>query len=122
LRKPQYFQVGDEVLWNPSNGVAALFLRSAEALAAEAGVPSGLGPMQEDECQVDVVAFTAFVSGLTLRFQASNHPIWRSLTEGFIATSLVLVERAGGKVTTTAHSSPQLWDEFRERHSLAMAR
>jgi hypothetical protein len=29
----QYFKIGDLTLWNPSNGVAALFMRSAEALA-----------------------------------------------------------------------------------------
>ncbi|MGP3921281.1 DUF6086 family protein [Nonomuraea sp. 10N515B] len=47
----QYFQVGDQVLWNPSNGVAGLFMRSAEALAPETGLPTGLGPMESDECE-----------------------------------------------------------------------
>ncbi|MGW0810428.1 DUF6086 family protein [Nonomuraea sp. NPDC002799] len=41
----QYFRVGDQVLWNPSTRVAGLFLRSAEALAPETGLPTGLGLM-----------------------------------------------------------------------------
>ncbi|WP_406674055.1 DUF6086 family protein [Nonomuraea sp. N2-4H] len=42
----QYYRVGDDVLWNPSNGVSALFLRTAEALAPETGLPTGLGPIR----------------------------------------------------------------------------
>ncbi|MGW0194113.1 DUF6086 family protein [Nonomuraea sp. NPDC003201] len=94
----QYFQVGDQVLWNPSNGVAGLFMRSAEALAPETGLPTGLGPMVSDECEVDLAAFAAFVSALIERYERSNHPILHSLMEGFIATALVLVERGGAKL------------------------
>ncbi|MFB9420261.1 DUF6086 family protein [Nonomuraea rubra] len=39
---------------DPSNGVSALFLRSSQALAPEAGLPTGLGPMRDDECQIDL--------------------------------------------------------------------
>ncbi|GAB2947814.1 DUF6086 family protein [Nonomuraea sp. NPDC052634] len=42
----RYYRVGDDVLWNPSNGVSALFLRTAEALAPETGLPTGLGPIR----------------------------------------------------------------------------
>ncbi|MFI6741553.1 DUF6086 family protein [Nonomuraea sp. NPDC050451] len=94
----QYFQVGDQVLWNPSNGVARLFMRSAEALAPETGLPTGLGPMESDECQIDLTAFAAFVGALIERYERSNHPILRSLMEGFIATALVLVERGGAEL------------------------
>lgn len=93
----QYFQVGDQVLWNPSNGVARLFMRSAEALAPETGLPTGLGPMENDECQVDLTAFAAFVGALVERYERSNHRILHSLMEGFIATALVLVERGGAR-------------------------
>ncbi|MGP3966030.1 DUF6086 family protein [Nonomuraea sp. 3N208] len=94
----QYFQVGDQVLWNPSNGVAGLFIRSAEALAPETGLPTGLGPMESDECEVDLATFAAFVSTLIGRYERSNHPILHSLMEGFIATALVLVERGGAEL------------------------
>ncbi len=93
----QYYQVGDHVLWNPSNGVSALFLRSAQALAPEAGLPTGLGPMRDDECQIELEVFTAFVSALVHRYERSNHAILHALMEGFIATALVLVQRAGAE-------------------------
>lgn len=94
----QFFQVGDQVLWNPSNGVAGLFIRSAEALAPETGLPTGLGPMENDECDVDLATFAAFVSALIRRYERSNHLILHSLMEGFIATALVLVERGGAEL------------------------
>lgn len=105
----QYFQIGDQVLWNPSNGVAGLFMRTAEALAPEAGLPTGLGSMENDECQVDLVAFTAFVSALVQRYERSNHPILHSLMGGFIATALVLVERGGARI-----SVPDMTDGWRD--------
>ncbi|NJP96813.1 hypothetical protein HCN51_46580 [Nonomuraea sp. FMUSA5-5] len=89
----QYYQVGEHVLWNPSNGVSALFLRTAQALAPETGLPTGLGPMESDECQIDLPAFTAFVGALVDRYERANHPILHALMEGFIATALVLVQR-----------------------------
>ncbi|SDK44548.1 DUF6086 family protein [Nonomuraea jiangxiensis] len=94
----QYYQVHDQVLWNPSNGVFALFMRSAQALAPEAGLPTGLGPMRSDECQIDLKAFTAFVSALVERYERTNHPILHALMEGFIATALVLVQRGGAEL------------------------
>ncbi|UBU12594.1 DUF6086 family protein [Nonomuraea gerenzanensis] len=98
----QYYQVGEQVLWNPSNGVSALFLRSAQALAPEAGLPTGLGPMRSDECQIDLETFTAFVGALVDRYERTNHPILHALMEGFIATALVLVQRAGAELGRSA--------------------
>jgi hypothetical protein len=102
----QYFQVGDQVLWNPSNGVAELFVRTAEALVPTAGVPTGIGPMEADEYQIDLVAFGAFVDALVRRYVASRHPILNSLLEGFVATALVLVQRAGRSVTAPGEPVP----------------
>ncbi|WP_043635494.1 DUF6086 family protein [Nonomuraea candida] len=136
----QYYQVGDHVLWNPSNGVSALFLRSAQALAPEAGLPTGLGPMRDDECQIDLKVFTAFVSALVDRYERSNHPVLHALMEGFIATALVLVERGGGepvrsggdgwrdvRVSGPSTELPAVgaagrWAELVARHARAMPR
>lgn len=94
----QYFQVGERVLWNPATGVAQVFLRSAEAFAELTGLPSGLGPMVEDECEVDIEAFSSFVDALISRYARSNHLILRSLMEGFAATAIALAERGGGRL------------------------
>jgi hypothetical protein len=107
----QYFQVGDRVLWNPSNVVAELFVRTAEALAPTADVPSGIGPREADEYQIDMAAFGAFVDALVRRYTSSRHPILNSLLEGFIATALVLVQRAGRTVTALTEPVP---DELRD--------
>jgi hypothetical protein len=91
----KYFQHGDLVLWNPSNQVAELFLRTAETLAAVEARPTGIGPMRADEHQLDLAAYGAFVDALAHRYLASRHAIHRALLEGFLATALVLARRAG---------------------------
>jgi hypothetical protein len=94
----QYFQVGQRVLWNPATGVAQVFLRAAESFAALTGLPSGLGPMQADECEIDMEVFSTFVDALIRRYARSNHVILRSLMEGFTATAIVLANRGGGRL------------------------
>ncbi|MEU8119033.1 DUF6086 family protein [Spirillospora sp. NPDC049024] len=94
----QYFQNGDDVLWNPATRVAGLFLDTAAAHARMLGVPSGLGPMEADECQVDVPVFAAFTDALVRYYARSSHRILRSLMEGFVATALAVAENAGGPV------------------------
>jgi hypothetical protein len=93
----QFFMIGRESLWNPASGVSRVFMRVADALSADVGVPSGVGPMLGDEAQVDLPVFQVFTDTLVSRFyRDSHHPIQRSMTEGFIATALVLLDRAGG--------------------------
>jgi Family of unknown function (DUF6086) len=91
----RYFQVGDQVLWNPSNGVAELFASTAEALVSTADAPTGIGPMEAHEYEIDLDTFGAFVDALVRRYVASRHPIFRCLLEGFTATALVMVQRGG---------------------------
>ncbi|MBO2461346.1 DUF6086 family protein [Actinomadura violacea] len=98
----QYFQAGEDVLWNPATAVARLFTDTAEALARLVERPSGLGPMVADECRIDVPAFAAFVDALVRRYARSNHDVLKALMEGFTGTALVLVERAGAVVPALA--------------------
>lgn len=95
----QYFLVGDTVLWNPSTGVARLFVRSAEALASAVELPTGVGAEFNDEYEIDIVTFTAFVDALVRLYSSSTHLILRTLIEGVAAVGVVMVERAGGSVT-----------------------
>lgn len=91
----QYFDIGDETLWNPSTGAARLFLRHVRLYEEELGVPSGFGPMENDECQVDPAAFAAVLDALLESHDHTGHAIVDALSEGFLATVLVLADRAG---------------------------
>ncbi|GAB3337742.1 DUF6086 family protein [Micromonospora halotolerans] len=94
----QYFQAGDLVLWNPSNRVAEWFACTSEALAELVDVPTGIGPMRADDYEIDLDVFVSFVDALVAQYLSSSHAILRSLLEGFTATALVMVDRAGRNV------------------------
>ncbi|MFE0524937.1 DUF6086 family protein [Streptomyces sp. NPDC058954] len=94
----QYFDIGDETLWNPSNGAARLFLRQVAVFEAELGLASGIGPMENDECQIDPAVFETFVDALLAQHRRTSHTIMLALSDGFTATTLALAERAGVKV------------------------
>ncbi|MGD3111934.1 DUF6086 family protein [Streptomyces sp. YGL11-2] len=94
----QYFDMGDQTLWNPSNGASRLFIGQVNVYEAEVGLPSGIGPMKADECQIDPTTFTAFVDALLAWHRRTSHVVMTALSEGFIATVLVLAERAGIEV------------------------
>jgi hypothetical protein len=98
----QYFGLGERTLWNPSNGAARLFLGQVFVFEAELGLPSGIGPMREDECQIDPGTLKLFVEALLERHRRTSHAVMIALSEGFLATMLVLAERADIKLTWPA--------------------
>ncbi|MEV7887898.1 DUF6086 family protein [Streptomyces sp. NPDC002817] len=101
----QYFDVGDETLWNPSDGAARLFLRHVRLYEEELGVSSGFGPMENDECEIDPAVFGAFVDALLERHDRTRHAVVDALSEGFVATVLVLAGRARIEVRRPALGS-----------------
>jgi hypothetical protein len=103
----QYFRVGDLLLWNPSNRVAALFVRTSEAVAPLVAMPTGIGAMHADEYDVDLNVFVSFVDALVAQHLSSSHAVLRSLVEGFLATALVLVDR-GGRVVPSLYAPARL--------------
>ncbi|MFJ3205918.1 DUF6086 family protein [Streptomyces sp. NPDC086989] len=94
----QYYDMGDQTLWNPSNGASRLFISQVSVYQAELGLPSGIGPMQADECQIDPLVFKEFVDALIAWHRRTSHAVMTALSEGFVATVLVLAERAGIEV------------------------
>ncbi|MFC9031015.1 DUF6086 family protein [Streptomyces arboris] len=94
----QYYDMGDRTLWNPSQGVSLLFAAQVAAHEAAVGLPSGIGPMESDECQIDPVAFAAFAGALLTWRSRSLHPVRAALSDGFLATVLALAERGGIEV------------------------
>ncbi|MFF2849910.1 DUF6086 family protein [Streptomyces sp. NPDC058001] len=98
----QYYDLGEETLWNPSNGASRLFRRQVAVHEAELGLPSGIGPMENDECQIGVAELAAFVDALLTRHRRTSHAVILALSEGFVVTVLVLAERAGIEVRWTS--------------------
>ncbi|WP_330261031.1 DUF6086 family protein [Streptomyces sp. NBC_00539] len=94
----QYYDMGDQTLWNPSTGASRLFMSQVSVYQAELGLPSGIGPMQADECQIDPFVFKTFVDALIAWPRRTSHAVMTALSEGFVATVLVLAERAGVEV------------------------
>lgn len=91
----QYYELGGVTLWNPSNGASRLFLRQVAAFEEEVGLFSGIGPMQADEAEVDLSSFEAFVGAVLAWRARTGHAVIQALSDGFIATCLVLADRAG---------------------------
>nr|WP_269461024.1 DUF6086 family protein [Actinoplanes derwentensis] len=92
----QFFEDAAGVtLWNPANRVAGLFMRTTEAVGGLVSLPSGVGAMVSDECVIDVDVFVVFVEALVREYRSSGHPVFRSLLEGWLATAVVMVWRAG---------------------------
>jgi hypothetical protein len=103
----QYFDVDDETLWNPSNGVSRLFRRQVAVFEAEWELASGIGPMENDECQISPPTFEVFVNALLTQHRRTSHPIMLALSEGFTATAVVLAERAGITLNWPPECDPQ---------------
>ncbi|MFE1292745.1 DUF6086 family protein [Streptomyces sp. NPDC058751] len=101
----QYFDIGDETLWNPSNGTSRMFQRQVAVFEAELELPSGIGPMENDECQISPETLEIFVNALLAKHRRTSHAIWLALSEGFTATVLVLAERSGIKVDWARHEA-----------------
>lgn len=95
----QYYDLGDRTLWNPSNRASRLFMSQVTVYQAEVGLPSGIGPMEADECQIDPIAFAAFVDALLAWHSKTRHAVMATLSEGFVATVLALAELANIEVS-----------------------
>ncbi|MFI5813402.1 DUF6086 family protein [Streptomyces sp. NPDC051643] len=109
----QYYAMGGRTLWNPSNGASRLLLRQVTLFEAELGLPSGIGPMEADECQIAPGEFEAFVDALLARHRRTTHAVMIALSEGFVSTVLVLARRADIEVawnTGESAASEELTD------------
>ncbi len=116
------FEIDGTVLWSPSNTVARIFKGEAEAIASAFRVASGLGDIIEDECQVDLPVFEGFLAAAARQYQQTAHPILRSLMTGFLATAMVLAERAGGQLPETSPEQTAAWAQLRQEHARSMSR
>ncbi|MEU8892484.1 DUF6086 family protein [Streptomyces sp. NPDC048442] len=94
-----YFDIGDETLWNPSNGAGRLFLGQVKVFEAELDLPSGIGRGKHwgdpGTVEVDPARYAEFVRGLVAWYCRANHSVILALSEGFVATAVALARRAG---------------------------
>jgi hypothetical protein len=116
------FLVGDVVVWSPSNQVARLFVGQAETIAATFGAPSGIGDIVEDECEIDPAVFGKFLTEVLRQYQATTHPILRSLLIGFVGTALVLADRAGLALPELPPDQLAAWTAVRQEQTRWMSR
>lgn len=84
-------------MWSPSLHVGAVFVEMAEGMGRATKVPTGLTAMASDYIIIDSATFAAFVRSL-LADPAAGHPVFAQLTQGFLATCAVMLERAGQPV------------------------
>ncbi|MGW2399483.1 DUF6086 family protein [Kitasatospora sp. NPDC001664] len=91
----QYYMVGDETLWNPSNGASGLFRQQVDVFQEELGLFAGISRMRADEAQVSPPVLGVFAQALLDRHLRTGHAVIRALSEGFVLTTLVLADRAG---------------------------
>jgi uncharacterized protein DUF6086 len=116
------FHTGGDVVWSPSNQVARLFTGQAAVITSVFAVPSGLGDIIEDECEIDPSAFAAFLTAILHQYQAATHPILRSLIVGFLGTALVLADRAGLPLPEQPQDQLTAWVALREQQARYMSR
>ena len=110
-------------LWWPANNVARLFKGYSESVAVLLGVPSGIGDLIEDECEVDLPVFEKFCAEAVARYEKTNHALLRTLIVGFIGTALALLDRAGGKMPASATPEQQAaWIALRDQQARLMNR
>ena len=108
-------------IWCPTADVALAFIGTAETFSHVYAVESGVGEPVDGECVIDFADFGALSAAAVHRFSTSDQGILRSLSLGFIATSLVLIDRAGRPAP--AMSGPdqeRAWSALRDQHARAM--
>ena len=86
------FDINDETVWSPSLKVGRLYVETAEAMGRSIEVSTGLIAEAEDMYELHVQQFPAFI--FELGFGAtSKHEVYHSMVRGFVAVSLVMMER-----------------------------
>lgn len=76
------FEIGDDVVWNPSPRVARSFIAQVRALEDAIGMPSGIGELVADEIRVDPVALRTFVDALAGELDPTRSATFGALVAG----------------------------------------
>ncbi|WEV26091.1 DUF6086 family protein [Streptomyces sp. 71268] len=117
-----FFRVADRDVWNPSNSIARLFIAEAEGIASLLSESTGIGPVVDDECELNATSFAAFATALLRRHWSTNHPIMRSLLEGVAGIVFVLASRSEIDLQIDDPDCRDYWLEQSSRFSRVMVR
>lgn len=108
-------------IWRPDAEVAHAFKGSSDVFSGIYRTDSGVGSLAAGECVVDFERFRKLSEVAIDRFTASDQGILRSLSLGFIATALVLIDRAGHPAPAMLGPAQELaWAALRDQHARAM--
>ena len=91
----QYYEVDREPVWNPGTLSSEMFLANVRVYEGLLEVPSGFGPMRNDECQIDPLVFEGFVNAMLEWWDRTGSVVIDVLVQGFIATLVTLAEKVG---------------------------
>ncbi|MFD4718539.1 DUF6086 family protein [Streptomyces sp. NPDC058423] len=105
------FEMEGETLWDAGYHSGRLFASLAHGAAEFLELPSGLTPSDQGGCDVDPEQFRVFVEGLHELYASTRNEVLHGLSHGLLATSLVLLERAGGTVALTPPHAATLVEE-----------
>lgn len=108
-------------IWCPTSEAAQAFEGSCGVFSGIFGVDSGVGEPVDGHWVIDFDAFTPFITLAIDRFHNSRQGILRSLSLGLIATSLVLIDRAGRPLPgMPGPEQEKAWLALRDQHARAM--
>jgi hypothetical protein len=105
------FDVGDETVWSPSLRTGRLFVGLTRYLAELTGRPTGLDTIADDMYEIEVEPFQSLVNAVYEDFRSTEHLVYRGQLRGWLLTSLVLLERAGGPLPALG-DEPELQEEL----------
>ncbi|MBU3060683.1 hypothetical protein KO481_03995 [Nocardia sp. NEAU-G5] len=101
------FDVGDVTVWSPSLRVGNLYVRIVSGISEVLEIPTGLHPLASDFYDIDIDVFEHFVRAMFDLYVSASHDILKSMIEGVMLPSLVMLDRAGRGIipTTTAEAA-----------------
>lgn len=100
----KYFIVDGRNVWNPATGIADTYLGFVRTLEADVGQPSGVGDSIADEVRIEGDVFRAFIASIAKDARLLSdgtippHPVMAAYVRPVLATSIVMLERAGLRV------------------------
>ncbi|MEW2413908.1 DUF6086 family protein [Streptomyces sp. NPDC046866] len=115
-----FFQIDGADVWNPSNSVARLFIAQALTTGRELGFEPGIGPVVDDECNIDGQLFATFISSVITRHRETNNLPLKLLIEGIIPMGVIMLERAKIFPIESNHTGEDFWRERSVTVSKAM--